>query len=78
MPGNHSALIVIPVDVRATRCCRPVDREQDWLDVKRGHQLYVNGKRRTVRRVRLYRTNEPVAGEIEVESGRDWLRETER
>ena len=72
-PGNHSALIVIPVDRKATRVCRPVDREQHWLDVKRGHQLYVSGKRRTVQRVRLFRTNEPLAGEAVVESGREWL-----
>lgn len=55
-PGYHSATIVISVDEKATCCCRPVDREQDWLDVKRGHQLYVSGKRRTFQCVRLYRS----------------------
>ena len=72
-PGNVSACIVIPVDRIATRICRPVYRGAHWLDIKRGHQLYVSGKRRTVQRVRLYRTNEPLVGEIVVESGREWL-----
>ena len=72
-PGYVSALMVIPVERTATRICRPVDREQHWLDIKRGHQLYVGGKRRTVQRVRLYRTNEPMAGEVEIESGREWM-----
>ena len=71
-PGMHSACLVIWPD-NPTRKARPVRRDQDWLEVEAGDEIFVAGKRRRVLEVRVYRSTRGFEGEPVVRSGREWM-----
>jgi hypothetical protein len=69
-PPRSSLVIVWPDDPGGN--ARPVIRDQHWLDVRTGDELYVGGKRRTVTAVRVYRGDGAGSWSPVVDCGRAW------
>ena len=72
-----SACIVVHPD-RQSPIARPADRNQNWLDVRAGDEVYLKGRRNRVAEVRLYRGSDggrTVNHESVITCGRDWLNE---
>lgn len=70
--GSHSTSLIVWPD-NPTRIARPVNREKRWLEVEAGDEVFLQGKRREVLEVRVYRSSRGHEGGPVVRSDREWM-----
>ena len=71
-PPPRSTSVIVWLEGSPRRSV-PVDPNLDWLDVRKGDELIVAGKRRTVVAVKVYRGEGAGSETPVVECGREWV-----